>query len=702
MTESLRAVPYWWLAIPLFWGSLAVFALELRRHLRVLAVASRVSPHRDRRRRVGALVRYAFLQTRLLRDPAVGLMHLAIFAAFLLLSTGAANAATGGVVEAAVAWPFQGVLWAMLLFLRNVAAVAALVALGFALTRRLVLRPARLTLSASSLAILLLIAVIVAADLVTLTFEAALNGPLPGAALTDAFARSLDGMDAGLRRLFLSVGFWGHVGGVCLFLVWLPATKHLHIATSFFNVYFRKLEPRGALPSMDLEAEGDPFGIGHVADLSWKDLLDGLTCTECGRCQEACPAYATGKALNPKAFVMGIRELTKAAEAGLGLLPDPHSVHLPGVDRSDSLRATAARIAVVPGAISDEAVWDCLTCGACMEACPVLIEHVDKIVGVRRNLVLEEARFPEQLGRVFRALETSGNPWGLPAAARLDWTEGLPFSVPVAADLQLQGRLNEIEVLYWVGCAAAFDDRIARTARAFAGCLNAAGVRYAVLGTEERCTGDAARRLGNEYLFQTLAAHNIETLSKYAPPEIVTTCPHCLNTLANEYGQLGGRYKVTHHSVYLQRLVSDGRLPIDRAGRSSIGAATFHDSCYLARYNGVVDAPRDLLKFALGLTMVEMPSHGLQTACCGAGGGRMWLEESKGTRINAARARQAIDTGAAVVATACPFCMTMLGDGLADSRSADQVSCRDISEMVFDFLGTAVSGRNVEFVGEAK
>ncbi len=584
-------MPFWWLAIPVVWGSVALFALEVVRHLRVMGAVRPTAPLRDVRRRLGAVVRYAVLQTRMFRDIRAGLMHYAIFATFLLLGTGVASAATGGLVEAIVAAPFGGTIWAFLLLARNVVAIAALAGLAYAIGRRLVTRPARLTLSRSAIVILLLIGGVVAAELGALTFEAALYGPLPGAVLTNAAGSLLVGSDRGLLLLLFGVSWWLHIACVCIFLVWLPVTKHFHVVSSFFNVYLRKLEHRGALPAMDLEAEDATFGLKTLADLSWKDVLDGLACTECGRCQDACPAHATGKPLNPKALIVGIRELTTEAEGGLHLVPRPSIGHA-RVAEDDALRPAVSGLPLVGGAISFDAVWDCVTCGACVEACPVLIEQVDKIVGIRRNLVLEESRFPAELTTAFRAMENQQNPWGQPASARLDWTKGLPFEVPVIRDLAKAGRLDEVEVLYWVGCAAAFDERNKRVARAFATCLHVAGVKFAVLGEEEACTGDPARRMGNEYVFQMLATRNIKTFEKYGPLPIVTACPHCFNTLANEYPQLGGRYEMQHHTTYLASLLASGRLATRDPEVAQAQRVTLHDACYLSRYNGIVDEPQ--------------------------------------------------------------------------------------------------------------
>src|SRR4029079_8041291 len=427
------------------------------------------------------------------------------------------------------------------------------------------------------------------------------------------------------------------------FLVYLPLSKHLHIATAFPNIWYRKLRPRGELPAMNLEREDATFGLKSLQDLGWKDLLDGFTCTECGRCQQACPAWNTGKPLNPKTFIMGIRHEAVEAEASLPLIPNSPTVRAAGLD--DTLTPEAVARPLVDAAIPYDAVWDCVTCGACVEACPVLIEHVDKIVGLRRNLVLEDSRFPPELNVAFGNMEGVANPWGQPPTTRTDWTRGLPFEVPTVAELAADGRLDELEVLYWVGCAAAFDERNRKVARAFATCLNAAGIPFAILGQEESCTGDPARRMGNDYVFQMLATGNIETLNRYHMGErtIVTACPPCFNSIGVEYGQLGGHFRVVHHAAYLRELLAGGRLRVvDADARAdgtggSAGSVTLNDSCYLTRYNGIVEEPREVLGSIAGLELREMDNRGRNTFCCGAGGGRMWMEETRGTRINESR-----------------------------------------------------------------
>ncbi len=612
-------------------------------------------------------------------------MHFGIFWGFVLLTIGTANIAVGGLIGTVISVPFDGLLWAAVNAMQNVVALVVLAAIAYALFRRMVIRPARLTHSRHALLVLWLIGAVVATELLAQVFEVAAHGEIDGAFIANVAGSALAGAGEGLNQALFATLWWAHIVLVAIFLGYLPFGKHLHIATAIPNIALRKLAPRGQLPAMDLEAEDATFGVRTVADLSWKDLLDGFTCTECGRCQQACPAYATGKPLNPKAFIMGIRHEAVEAEAGLPLIPNSPTVRASfGLD--DTLRPEAAARPLVDTAIPYDAVWDCLTCGACVEACPVTIEHVDKIVGLRRNLVLEDSRFPQEITGAFRGMESVGNPWGQPPSTRLDWAKGLPFEVRTVAEVKAADELGGLEVLYWVGCAAAFDDRNRRVARAVATCLDAAGVSFAVLGQEESCTGDPARRMGNEYVFQILAGGNIETLNRYGMGErtIVTACPHCFNTIGVEYAQLGGKFTIRHHSQYLSDLVASGRLVLGADGLPN-RSVTYHDSCYLARYNGVIAPPRKVLGAIPGVELVEMEANGRQTFCCGAGGGRMWMEETRGTRVNAARTLQVLDTGASTVATACPFCMVMLRDGLTDAGrtdGADAVSAQDISELL--------------------
>jgi Fe-S oxidoreductase len=709
MFPFFEHVPFYPAVFVVFWGAALLFVLAMARHLRVFAAARAEgpSPFDHIPARLAGLIEYAFVQTRMFKDPRAAILHLGIFWGFILLTVGTANIVTGGLLQAVISWPLDGVLWAAVLAMQNVVAVIVLLCVAWAFWRRFVTRPARLTFNRDALVILGMIGGVVLTELLAMVFESAAYGDQPGAFLANAVAATLRPADAGLFALSMPtletlfwVMWWAHMALVAAFLVYLPFSKHLHIATSFPNIYFRKLAPRGELPKMDLEAEDTTFGLRTLADLGWKDMLDGFTCTECGRCQQACPAWNTGKPLNPKHFIMGIRDMSVEAEAGLPLIPNSPSAASFGL--VDSIDDKALLQPIVDTAIPFDAVWDCVTCGACVEACPVLIEHVDKIVGLRRNLVLEDSRFPTELNTAFRNLEGVGNPWGQPPTTRTDWTKGLPFAVPTVAELAAEGTLDQLEVLYWVGCAAAFDERNRKVARAFATCLNAAGINFAILGQEESCTGDPARRMGNDYVFQMLAQGNVDTLNRYQMGErtIVTACPHCFNSIGNEYGQLGGTFRVIHHAAYLRELLAGGRLRVVDADAGADGnggtgrSVTLHDSCYLTRYNGIVDQPREVLGSIAGLELREMDNRGKNTFCCGAGGGRMWMEETRGTRINESRTAQALATGASTVATECPFCMTMLKDGLeaAQSGSGGTVKAIDIAELLAESLAPTQPG----------
>jgi Fe-S oxidoreductase len=436
---------------------------------------------------------------------------------------------------------------------------------------------------------------------------------------------------------------WAHVLIVLSFLVYLPRSKHLHIATAVVNVYFGRTRARGRLEPLRFDEEGPEedmrLGSGTVADMTWKQVVDTYSCTECGRCQDACPAWATGKALSPKLLIMGLRDQLFAEG--------------PGILAARAAGEQPEMAALVPNAVTDDVVWDCVTCGACVRECPVSIEHIDHIVDLRRHLVMNEARFPAEAEPMLRDVERSSNPWGKAQSDRAAWAEGLGVRVLEAGD-------PAPDVLYWVGCAASFDERARTSAESTAKLLTAAGVDFAILGPREACTGDPARRMGNEYVFQAFAEQNVETLNEAAAKKIVTSCPHCFNTLANEYPDFGGNYEVVHHSELLAELVREGRIAPSTGDRK----ITYHDSCYLARHNDVAAEPRELVA-AVGQP-VEMERSGKRTFCCGAGGAHMWMEERAGA-INEERVREAAETGAETLAVACPYCTIMLDDGVRTS-----------------------------------
>jgi Fe-S oxidoreductase len=457
---------------------------------------------------------------------------------------------------------------------------------------------------------------------------------------------------------------WLHVVTILGFLVYLPRSKHLHIASAAFNVWYGRTGARGRLEPLrfddpDVAEEDIRFGAGTVADLTWKEMLDTFTCTECGRCQDACPAYATGKLLSPKLVIMGLRDrvfaeggsIVRARDAPGAAEPEPEPEPL------------------VPGAVPEESVWDCVTCGACVQACPVSIEHVDHIVDLRRHLVMVDSSFPAEAEPMLRDVERSSNPWGKAQSERADWAAALGVRVLEPGD-------PAPEYLYWVGCATSFDERARATAESTARLMARAGVDFAILGPREACTGDPARRIGNEYVFQAFAEQNVETLNEAGVTKIIANCPHCFNTLGNEYPDFGGHYEVVHHSELLARLVADGRLTPRRDEGLRI---TYHDSCYLARHNDVLAAPRELVA-AVGAP-VEMQRSGRQTFCCGAGGAHMWMEE-RGDAISENRAREAAGTGAGTLAVACPFCTVMLDDGVQSAGTGMRVA--DIATLLVE------------------
>ncbi len=586
----------------------------------------------------------AFGQRKLLQRLGPGLMHAFIFWGFLALFPTILMALIA-VVDRGQTIPWLGHQgWFALLV--DVFCVLVLAGVVAAVAIRKLQRPARFEGSHMGEAdlILALIAGIVTtlllwhASLIALHLNEWPSGWSPvSRALSHLFGGGQRTHDA--ERVFV----WAHVLIVLGFLAYLPRSKHLHIMTAVINVYFGRTRARGRLEPLRFDEEGPEedirMGSGTVSDMTWKQVVDAYSCTECGRCQDACPAWATGKDLSPKLLIMGLRDhlfaegpLAVAARAAGGQPDSPP---------------------LVPGAVTDDVVWDCVTCGACVQECPVSIEHIDHIVDLRRHLVMVEARFPAEAEPMLRDVERSSNPWGKAQAERAAWAEGLGVRVLEPGD-------PPPEVLYWVGCAASFDERAKASAESTAKLMKAAGVDFAILGPREACTGDPARRMGNEYVFQAFAEQNVGTLNEAGVGKIVTSCPHCFNTLSNEYPDFGGSYDVVHHSELLAELVRDGRIA-PTGGEERI---TYHDSCYLARHNDIAQDPRELVA-AVGQP-VEMEKTGKRTFCCGAGGAHMWMEE-RGRGINEERVRQAAETGAETLAVACPYCTIMLDDGVRTS-----------------------------------
>jgi Fe-S oxidoreductase len=584
-------------------------------------------------------------QSKLLQRLVPGLVHAAIFWGFMVLFPTIVIALIGA-VDRHSTLPWLGAQgWYALMV--DVFAVLVLAGVVAASVIRKVQRPKRFVGSHLGEAdlILALIAGIVVTLLLWHASQIALrynDYPASWAPVSGSIAHLLDGP---LVLYLERAAVWAHVLIILTFLVYLPYSKHLHIVVAAINVYFGRTRARGRLEpiAFDKPEEEVRFGSARVTDMTWKQTLDTMSCTECGRCQDVCPAYATGKALSPKLLIMALRdqmmaEGPKALASNGAYTPPP----------------------IVPNAVTDDVVWDCVTCGACVRECPVGIEHVDHIIDLRRNLVMVESRFPEEAGAMLRDVDRSSNPWGKPQADRTHWAEGLGVRV-------LKQGEPAPDVLFWVGCAPAFDERARKAAVSTAKLMQMAGVDFAILGPREACTGDPARRMGDEYTYQRLAGQNVAILNETGVKRIVTTCPHCFNTIGNEYADFGGRYEVVHHTEFLADLVREGKL----APMPSDQTITYHDSCYLARHNDVRSQPRELVD-AVGKA-IEMPRNRERTFCCGAGGARMWMEEKRGTPINQERVREAAATGAETLAVACPFCTVMLDDGVRETGAKLQV-----------------------------
>jgi len=600
------------------------------------------------------------------RYPAV--MHVAIFWAFLLLFLGTALAT----LDYDVTLPLFGIKilrgWFYLAYelTLDLAGLAFLVGLGLALFRRYVARPARLNGDWGFAFVLTLLLLINLSGFLVEGLRIAATQPAwaswsPVGLLTgNLFLAAGVGL-AGLEQFHLALWYF-HVALVFVFIGAIPFTPLMHFFTAPLNLFFAPLEPTRALtPILNIE-EAETLGVNKLSEFAWQRLLSFDACTECGRCQAVCPAFEAGMPLNPKRVILNLRD-DLLAQGGF-----PYTA-LRRPAEPNGGRALAGEV------IADDTLWACTTCRACVYECPVLIEHVDTIVDLRRYLSLSEGRLPGTVGTSLRNLMNTGNPWGQPAANRADWAEGL--DVPVMADV------GEADVLYWVGCAGSYDTRNQQISRAMVRLMQKAGVDFAILGAEESCNGDPARRLGEEYLFQMMCEQNIETLKQYKFRRIVTQCPHCFNTLRNEYRQFGGAFEVVHHAQFLAQLVGEGKLQPTREMAQTV---TFHDSCYLGRYNEIFDEPRQILASLPGVTLREMPRSRDRGFCCGGGGGGMWVEVPGERKINQIRLEEALSVEPDTVASACPFCMFMFDLGSKVMGVSDDLRLRDISELLSESI----------------
>jgi Fe-S oxidoreductase/nitrate reductase gamma subunit len=613
-----------------------------------------------------------YMQT-LLRDPAAGVMHSLIYFNFIILF------AVTTVLEINHQLPedlkfLHGDVYRAYSLVGDVAGVLFLVGVVWAIVRRYVQRPYRIRIKSKPEHALILgtFLAIGVTGLVVEAYRIALDGR-PDFERWSVVGYPLSGIiDDTARLAGWHQGWWiAHVVSFFVFVAILPVTMLRHMFTSPLNMYLRDKErPKGAMKAMPnlMETELETFGAATVEDFTWKQLLDTDACTMCGRCTSVCPAHATGKALDPREIVLKTGEVMAAS--GTPAVSPPL-----GVDPEITISSSSLFERITP-----EEVWACTSCKACDEICPVNIEILDKILDMRRYLSLMESNFPTELGTAYRSMENSGNPWGMSQADRAAWTskvEGVPI---VEA-----GDAFDHEFLYWVGCAGSFDDKNQKVTVAMAKLMQRAGIDFAILGPSENCTGDPARRSGNEYIFQMLAMQNIESLNGMGVKKIVTQCPHCFNTLQNEYPQLGGNYEVVHHSQFLEWLIAEGRLDMRDARLDE--RVVYHDSCYLGRHNDVYQSPRKVIGSLGGIEVVEAGRNGTKGMCCGAGGARMWMEETVGKKVNDERSQELIGTGASRIAVACPFCYIMIDDGTkAAGKEEDEVKVADISMHLLEAL----------------
>ena len=666
------------------------FALNVQRLLRYMRLGLPDWRGNEPATRLRNVLTIGIGQSKIFRDPIAGAMHATIFWGFLVLTVGTIEIFIQGVFSGFSYGSFlPRPLYLLYSVSQDVFALFVIGAVAFAFYRRLVLHPRRLEGDKLEHTDALIILGLIGGLMVTLLLANACAYLAGSSAIGSEkfvsrgvamlFSTSIDH-----PAFYATLFWWLHVLLVLAFLNYLPYSKHLHVVTSLINVYLSNTSgpgQKGVMRPMDLEADVEQFGAADVDQLTWKNLLDGYSCTECGRCTAACPANITGKVLSPRKIVINTRQ--RVMEKGPVAAGDrmefvhPRLVHGEGADAGAASPIEAAvEHRLLDTYISDEELWQCTSCRACVQECPVSIDQLDIINQMRRYLVLTESRFPEEIQPAFESLERNGSPWAFSPADRAAWAEGL--DIPTMAELAERGE--QPDVLFWVGCMGSFDDRAKKITVAFARILKACNIDFAILGQEEHCHGDPARRMGNEYLYQMLAKDTIDTLDRYRVRTIVTSCPHCFHQLGNEFPQLGGHYEVIHHSTFIERLLQEHRVPLDTEDGRRLTVA-YHDSCYLGRYNDIYDAPRESLRRALPVVDLVEPTRSRDRGlCCGAGGGRMWMEERQGKRINAERTEELLATGADTIAVACPFCMTMISDGVKAAQS--EVPVLDIAEVV--------------------
>lgn len=638
--------------IPLFSIVTFLFILAVWQRLSLIALGKPVDRFNRPIARLAGMFEYAFAQVRVIQRP-YGLVHLCLFWSFMVLLIANGEFMLNGLIPSLSLALLPTPLYHGLLTLFDLVSLLTLICVVVAFCRRFFAPPDYLETSYSkarsgeALLILGLIKILMVAFFVLSAAEIA-SGARPGgsAPISALLAGYLAGQSTATLHFIANSAWWVHAAALLIFMLVLPRSKHTHILTAIPNCFLRSLEPLSSQPR-ETFASGNRYGAGVVTELSWKDLLDGFSCTECGRCQDVCPARATGKALNPRSIV--------------------HDIKINLLDNAGTGRPLIG--ANGEGSVAPEAIWACTSCGHCMSVCPVLIEHLPKVVELRRHLVEMKADFPEELLNLFENMEQRSNPWGIAPSERNKWTSLLAAKPFVA---------GETEYLFYVGCAGSFDNRNKQVTLAVATLLDKAGVSWGIIGKEELCCGDSARRLGNEFLFEKMATKNVELFKAKGVIKIITQCPHCFSTVKNDYRQYGLELQVQHHSEVLAELIAAGKLPLKVA---PAGITLLHDSCYLGRHNDVYAPPRAIIAAATGAQTGEFHRHGKNAFCCGGGGGRMWMEEDPASRINDARVQEALTRNPATICVACPYCLTMFEDGLKNTDSPN-VRVKDIAELL--------------------
>ena len=632
----------------------------------------RLGQHEDRSEpkslRVKSLLKYVLGQAKVLAEPA-GIGHFFIFWGFIILAFGELDFFYFGISGAHI----PGFTAPWFTFLQEWSAVFVMIAVVVGLIRRYIWRPMRIEPTFEAGFILFLIFIIVTSIFLIGGLDASRTGVMPGMAapMSNMFGHFFQGVSPAVAGAWIQVLFWMHTLAIFGFLVIIPRSKHLHMIAAMVNSYYRNLGPVGKIKTLDLSDETvEEFGVAKVTQFTWKQLLDGYACTECGRCHVSCPATLTGKDLSPKYLILKMKE--QLVDVGPSLVRQQKLAMAAGAEGMEEIELPS----LIGEVYTEDEIWACTTCRACEEACPVFNEHVSLIIDMRRNLVLTEGKASGEVNRAFTNLERQSNEWGRPRSARMEWAEGLD----VRTMAEVEGK---VDYLYYVGAAASFDVRNQKIARSFVQLLNQAGINFAVLGTEEESDGDTARRLGNEFLYQELVERNMELFKTYGVTKIITTDPHAFNNFKKEYPDFGLAAEVIHHTELLARLIDEGKIKPTKSVERSV---TYHDSCYLGRYNGIYDAPRYILEHIPGIKVVEMDRSKNKSMCCGAGGGSMFKEETGTKRINELRTEQALSTGATTIATACPYCMTMLIDGTKAKGVEDDIATYDVAELLLQAI----------------